>query len=93
MIKDHLAEIFFVQIIIYIAIWFASDYIGSFISISFPIIFALLLLVSIIAELIEPSRVPRWYFYLMIISIIAPILVGGIFWYLSGGKMDWFQAF
>ena len=39
-------------------------------------VFLAILLISWIVEKIEPSRVPRWYFHLMLASMLAPVLVG-----------------
>ena len=45
--------------------------------------------VHFISELIEPSKVPRKYFYIMLISAFTPIIIGSFFMILKKGTLDW----
>jgi hypothetical protein len=77
-------ELCIFQAIIYISIWLTNEYLASLVSIIIvPIIFAILL-ISIISELIEKSKVPKVYFHFMIISILVPIGVAGLMKMLFG---------
>jgi len=75
------------------ALWLWDDYIASLISAIFASIFFFILVISILVELIEPSKVPRSYFSFMVISVLCPILVGVVFFNIMGGELDWFTGF
>ena len=53
------------------------------------VIFTGILIVAVIAEMIEKSKVPRSYFYFMLGSILIPLIVGFIFIGLMGGDLEW----
>ena len=68
-------ELAIVQAILYTGLWLWNEYIASLVSIILvPIIFSILL-ISLISELIEKSKVPKVYFKFMIISILTPIVI------------------
>jgi hypothetical protein len=90
--KPKVTEIFLAQIIFYSFLWFVNDYIATLLTVSFTGICIFILIVSIIAEWIEPSKVPRWYFYLMIASILAPIITA-IFFLGLGLGTNWMNEF
>lgn len=85
-------ELFLIQIIIYSILWLSNDYIATFLSLTFTAIFFFILLVSIIAEWIEPSKVPRWYFKFMLVSIIAPLVAGIFFVGIMGLGTEWVNS-
>lgn len=82
-------EIFLIEFIIYCVLWLWDDYLASLLTAVFPIIFLFLLIISLIAELIERSKVPRWYYYFMGISVIAPILAALVFVFFMGADFEW----
>lgn len=84
-----LTEIALFQILFYAAFWIMSDYTATLITIIFPIVFLLILVVALLAEMIDRSKTPRWYFKLMIISIIIPILTAIAFVAALGADFDW----
>lgn len=85
-------EIFLIEFIFFTLLWLMSEYTASLITIIFiPIVF-FLLVVSLIAEMIERSKVPKLYFGFMIISIITPALVAFIFAWMVGMNFDWMQG-
>ena len=84
-------EIFLIQFLFYFALWMWNDYTATMISFFFTVIFLFILIVSIIVEFIEPSKVPRSYFTFMVISILCPIIVGAIFIGIMGGSLDWLE--
>ena len=86
--KSRIIEIFLLQLIIYGAFWVWDSFIGLFMSIAFSVIALFILVVSIIAELIEKSKVPRAYFIHMIGAILAPLLALLLFYFLNGGLPD-----
>jgi hypothetical protein len=84
-----LSEIFLIQAAVYLLIWLWNDFIASVMTVSFTAITLFILIISLIAEALERSKVPRWYFYLMIISVLTPLSIGAFFWYIKRGVFDW----
>lgn len=86
--KSRWLEVLLAEVIIYFLLWLYDDYLATILSLIFGSICLLVLIVSIIVEIIEPSKVPRWYFTTMIVSILAPAIAFGIF-FMIGGEISW----
>jgi len=84
-----LLEAFLIQVVLYAILWLASDYTATLVTILLPVIFFCLLLLAVVAELIQRSKVQKWYYWFMILSIIAPILTAAIFVFILGVDFDW----
>ena len=82
-------EVFLIQLIFYISLWLWNDYTATLVSAIFGTICLFILIISLITEWIEPSKVPRWYFGMMIASILAPLIAALIFVGLAYGQPDW----
>jgi FtsH-binding integral membrane protein len=87
----RLFEIFLIQVLVYLALWLWNDYAATLFSILMVAIFSGILIVAIIAELIEKSKVPKSYFIFMFGSILIPLLVGFIFISIMGGELEWLE--
>jgi len=72
-------EVALIQFIIYCLVWFAYDYLALVLSVVMVCILTAVVVISLIAELIEPSKVPRSFFKYMIVSAIIPVIVGVFF--------------
>ncbi|MGK0316941.1 MAG: hypothetical protein ACI86M_003179 [Saprospiraceae bacterium] len=81
-----LLEISLIQIIFYSSMWFIDDYFAILISVILTTILFATLIISLITELIEKSRVPRSYFTWMIVSTIIPLVVAAFFVLVLGVK-------
>lgn len=81
-------EILLGEVVIYLIIWVFNDYMATMLSLIFGSIFLLILLVSLVVELVERSKVPRWYFTLMGISVLAPIIAAILYTLINRG-MEW----
>ena len=86
----NITEIFLLQAIFYTLLWLWNDYVATLISLTFSAIAFFILSVSLISELLDRSKVPRWYFYAMIISVVTPLIIGSFFMYLKKGALDWY---
>ena len=82
-------EIFLLQVVLYSALWLIDEYVASYMCIIIPAVTLALLLVSLLAELFERSRISRKYFWIMGVSILAPVVVGSFFYILYDGRLDW----
>jgi hypothetical protein len=88
-ISLSLSEIFMIQAVLYLILWLWNDFAATIFSLSFAAIAFFIFIIALIAEAIEPSKVPRKYFYVMLISAITPLIVGSFFMYLKKGTLDW----
>lgn len=81
-------EILLGEVVIYLIIWVLNDYLASMLSLIFGSIFLLILLVSLVVELVEKSKVPRWYFTFMGLSVLAPVIAAVLYTLINRG-MEW----
>jgi len=77
--------------VIYVLIWIISEYTASLLLVIIPIITIAILMLSLLFELIEPSKVPKVYYYYLLTIIIAPIIVGIFFFSINGFDMAWLE--
>ena len=89
--RINLAIIVLLQAVIYSGIWLWNEYVAVYLTLIFPGMILVILIIGTIADLIEPSRIPRWYYGLMIVSIVIPLLIGGVFYMLYQGSLDWLE--
>lgn len=91
MSKIRTTEILLIEVIIYLILWFFNEYLATMLSLILGTICLLILLISLVVEWIEHSKVPRWYFAFMFMSVLAPILAAIIYLGISG-NMDWMES-
>jgi len=84
-----LLEIFLIQVVLYAILWVMSDYTATLLTLTLPIIFFCLLMLALLSELVQRSKISSWYYWFMGISIFAPILTAAIFVYILGVDFDW----
>jgi len=77
-------EVFLLQVVVYLLLWVVYSYLALILSMIIGGICALILLVALVVELVERSKVPRWYYVLMVISAAAPLLAMGLYFALGG---------
>jgi hypothetical protein len=85
-------EVFLIEAVIYIVLWLWNDYIATIMTLSFAAIAFFILVVSLISEAIERSKVPRWYFSYMVISVLTPLAIGAFFYVLNKGSFGWMRT-
>jgi hypothetical protein len=85
----HFWTIVLGQAVIYLSIWLWDEYVASYITLIFPAMILVILVLGLLADWIEPARVPGWYYKVMVISIIIPVLIGLVFYYINGGRIGW----
>jgi len=81
-------EILLGEMLLYLFIWAANDFLAAMLSFIFGSIFLLILLTSLVVELVEKSKVPKWYFTFMGLSVLAPILAALVYALINKG-MGW----
>lgn len=67
------------QAILYLLIWLVSDYIGLLLCLGVSLISFSILVISWIADRLEYAGVPSWYYPLMIMSTLIPMLIIALF--------------
>jgi hypothetical protein len=82
-------EVFLIEFILFSLLWLWDDYIASMLTIVFSFIFFFILVISLMVELVERSKVPRWYFIFMAVSIFAPIAATFVFIFFMGADFEW----
>jgi hypothetical protein len=85
----NLTEIALIQAVLYLLLWMWNDFLATILSLSFSVIAFFVLLISLISELLERTKVPRAYFWLMIVSCLVPLFIGSFFMLLKKGTLDW----
>lgn len=86
-----LLEIALIQIVAYAFMWLYNEYAALLLSGIFIPIALGVLIISLIGDRIESSKVGSKYYYLLILSIIIPLSVAGFFYYVYGGEMNILQ--
>ena len=82
-------ELFLVQLIIYTAVYLINSYIGFLVCLIIACIAFAILLLSLVFELIDRSKVPKAYYLFMVNATIAPLLVMAAFSLFITGSFDW----
>jgi len=77
------------QSVLYLSLWLWNEYVASYMTLILPALILIILILALIADWIEPSRIPGWYYKLMIISIVIPVLIGVVFYFINDGKIGW----
>jgi len=80
-------EILLVQVVVFMVLWILIPFWASLLTFIIPMIGIPILLIALIAELLERTRISRLYFVVMFITILAPPTVAFIYSFLSGN--DW----
>ena len=87
--RERFILICFLQAIFYTAVWMINDYTGLLLSLIISVILIAILMISWISDRLEYGNVGKWYYPLLLISIIVPIVISLLFWKFKSGDMDW----
>jgi hypothetical protein len=87
-----LLQIFLIEFAVWLALWLLDDYLASLLTLIVAAIVSAVLIIALLSELIERSRVPRRYFYIMALSLVAPVLAAGIYLALFGGELAFLRG-
>ncbi|HRI58979.1 MAG TPA: hypothetical protein PK228_04635 [Saprospiraceae bacterium] len=86
-LRLSLLEIFLLEVVVWLGLWLLSDYLATLLTFITGAIVSAVLLIALMAEAIERSKVPRRYFYVMLLSIIAPVVSAMLYLFIFGGKL------
>lgn len=83
-------ESLLLQLIVYLLLWLSNEYLATLLSLIFGSICLAILLIALIAEGLERSRIGRRYFWHMAAAVAAPALAAVL--YLSiFGELSWLR--
>ncbi|MEL6124710.1 MAG: hypothetical protein AAFR14_13425 [Bacteroidota bacterium] len=86
-----LIEYSLIQVIIYALVYLLDSYIGFLLCLICGSIGAAILVLSLVFELIDRSKVPRSYYLFMLSTVVVPILVMGGFSMFMVGSFSWME--
>jgi hypothetical protein len=89
-VKLTVFEVFLLEIVVWLAFWLLNDYMATLLTLIIVAIVSSVLLIAMISEWIERSKVTRYYFQIMAVSIAAP-LVAGVLYLLLFGELSWLK--
>jgi len=87
--KIRLIELFLAEAILFLLLWLWNGHVATILSLSLVAIAFSVLAISLIAELLERSKVPKTYYYWMLVIGITPIIVGVFYTVFLGKGLEW----
>ena len=86
-LRLSLLEIFLLEVVVWLGMWLISDYLATLLTLIIGSIVLAVLLIALIAEAIERSKVPRKYFFIMVMSLFAPFVAAVLYLLIFGGEL------
>lgn len=86
-----LFEIFLAEVVLWLGLWLLSEYVATLLTLTVGAVVSAVLIVALLAEALERSRVPRRYFYVMALSIVAIVFSAAIYLWVFGGRLAFLQ--
>lgn len=90
-LRLSLLEIFLLEIVVWLGLWLFNDYLATLLTLVIGAIVSAVLIIALMAEAIERSKVPRKYFYVMVLSIVAPVVAGILYLSIFGGDLNFLK--
>jgi hypothetical protein len=79
------------QLILWLGFWLFNDYLAALLTLIMGCIVFALLVIALLAEAIEQSKVPKSYFYHMGIGLLAILLAATVYVIILGGRFDFLE--
>lgn len=90
-IRLSLLEIFLLETIAWLALWLLDDYLATLLTTLLTAIVFSILLIALVAERLDRSKVPRRYFWVMGLSVVAPLLAALLYAVIFGGRLEFLE--
>lgn len=87
-----LLEIFLLEVTGWLAMWLVNDYMATLLTLIVTAIVFAILAIALISEAIERSKVPRWYFWIMGLSMLAPVVAALVYNFIFGGRLSFLES-
>jgi len=91
MVRLSLFEIFLLETAVWLALWLASDYVATLLTLTVGAIVSAVLAIALMAEWVERSKVPRRYFQVMALSILSIVVSAGLYMVIFGGELGFLK--
>jgi len=91
-VRLSLLEILLLQTVAWLGLWLLNDYLATLLTLILGAIVSAILLIALAAEAIEPTKVPRRYFYIMALSVLALLVAAGLYITLFGGALTFMES-
>ena len=88
MVRLSLFEIFLLETAAWLTLWLISDYVATLLTFILGAIVSAVLAIALMAEWVERSKVPRRYFQVMALSIVAIVVAAGLYMAIFGGELS-----
>ncbi len=85
--RPSFLEIFLFEVVLWLGLWLLTDYVATLLTLAVGAIVSAILVIALLAEWVERSKVPRSYFSIMALSLLAIIVAAGIYIIIFGGKL------
>ncbi|TNE49223.1 MAG: hypothetical protein EP344_18320 [Bacteroidetes bacterium] len=86
-----LLEIFLLEVVCWLGLWLLNDYLATLLTLIITAIVFTILIIALLSELIERSKVPRKYFWVMGLSVLAPTLAALTYILIFGGQFSFLE--
>lgn len=73
--------------------WLLNDYVATLLTLCIGAVVLAVLIVALLAELVERSKVPRLYFYIMGVSLLAILTAAMIYVLILGGQLEFLSTY
>jgi len=90
-VRLSLFEIFLLETAVWLALWLASDYVATLLTLTVGAIVSAVLAIVLMAEWVERSKVPRRYFQVMALSILSIVVSAGLYMVIFGGELGFLK--
>ncbi len=90
-IRLSVLEIFLLQLGLWFGLWLLGDFLASILTLAIGAVILAILTIALLAEWVEPTKVPRRYFYIMGVSLLAPLVAAVLYISIFGGKFSFLQ--
>ena len=92
-VRLSLLEIFLLETVVWLGLWLLNDYVAALLTLIIGAIVFSVLIIALISEALERSKVPKMYFQVMAISVVSIVLAATIYVTLLGGQLDFLKKF
>ncbi|MEO6759606.1 MAG: hypothetical protein ABIO24_09145 [Saprospiraceae bacterium] len=89
--RPSLLEIFLFEIVVWLGLWLLSDYVATLLTLIVGAMVLAVLIIALLAEWVERSKVPRRYFSIMAVSLLAILVAAGMYVLIFGGRLSFVQ--
>ena len=79
-----IVELALIELIVYTGFYLWNAHIGFLLCLTFAMISGAVLIISYVADFLERSKVPSWYYRFMWVSIVCPLVVISFFSVIDG---------